>query len=228
MLVLFLITSTLVVSGVDSLSVRQTSCSISSIPTACVQAVQNYTQVIWDLVSSASASSLSQTASQIESRLDTSLTTICGTTCLPQILNLYECMNNTESRNITLQVLCARNGIDGTLCLVKAVQTRPNGGSLIPTCTSSTTCSNECHDTYNQLKTSLGCCAKSLYGNPLSPLSAYGSNFTTCGAMFDESCYSNPNGTNPTSGASLLTSQVTVIYVNMILILVTSLFLLIL
>ena len=211
-----LLVSFVTLSAANPVSVRQIPpCGDISVSTECATALLNYLQAETTLLSGASSGNLnSQVASQIETTFQTNLAVVCADNCRNMLSAYYDCLNNTVGKNITEQILCSRNLVDGTYCPVKVVQELPSGGGLIPTCTSTTaaSCTTACHQTYNNLKSSLGCCADNLYGLSVGSYAAYESNFTACGAMLDSPCYLGSATTSST------TSDAAGVYVNLLLV----------
>ena len=134
--------------------------------------------------------------------------------------NLYCPVKVVDSTGVACRVLlhlatlhCSTWQSSSTWQLHRSCQVEED--CMIPTCTSTTaaSCTAACHQTYNNLKSSLGCCADNLYGLSIGSYAAYESNFTACGAMLDSPCYL---GSATTTSSS--TSDAAGVYVNLLLV----------
>ena len=184
--------------AIKSISIRQMSnCNGITIPGHCIQAADDYTRAFQEIMSNGTASP--DSALRVLMAMRTYLDTMCSSECLAPTLRAADCSNNQEARNLTANLMCSQNE-DGTYCPVKVLEevTRNGTPGLIPICAFGNTCNSSCRQSYLDVRSRLGCCAASWYGNSSgSPLSTFGENFATCNVSLTNPC-------TPASGAATI------------------------
>ena len=185
-------------AAIKSISIRQMSnCDGIIIPGDCIQAANNYSRAFQEITSNGTGSP--DSARRLLMAIRTYLTTACSSECLVPTLRAADCLNNQEARNLTANLLCSQNE-DGAYCPVKVLEEVTRNGTTgpIPICAFGNTCDSSCRQSYLDIRSRLGCCAASWYGNSSgSPLSTFGENFATCNVSLTNPC-------TPASGAATI------------------------
>ena len=121
--------------------------------------------------------------------LDAALNVVCTSECMGQVVEYWECLGKQDFADYYNTGLCGQS--DGTNCIVLWGD-GVNSQSVVhmAPCKDSGTCDSSCRDSLQATVDYLGCCAASLYDNPLSPYTNLiaSTEFAMCNVDLGEKC----------------------------------------
>lgn len=165
-------------------SKRQSGCPPPAVTTQCAQALAAYTLAFGTSIVPGTSSPSAMNRAAIADSLDT----ICGT-CFDNFRATFRCANQGEAHFVS--GICGRiGGESNTRCPLAIVDRIDADTPAIPSATTCGvgSCSSDCEDTLNQIRTDLGCCAASFYNTTGSPLAAVGMRYETCNINLGAVC----------------------------------------
>ena len=216
----------LALSAASPLTTRQSSYQCHNrtvtIPKYCSDALNEYYHLLQKLYNltrpSFPTQDLPQALSETTDMLQPVFSVFCTDECLQLLVGCSHNDTETEAiKKVILFTTCAQ-AEDGTFCQVKLYQANYEDILLrsgyihrLQNCSTSTTCSSTCQQSFRDLKTSFGCCATNYFETPSGPYNSYYKRYlANCSVPVGTTCNSasEPDGTG---GAAI-------VYLNVVLV----------
>ena len=214
----------LALSAASPLTTRQLSSQCRNrnitIPKHCLDAFYQRNHLLQKLSnltrSTSPTQDLPQALSETIDMLQPAFSVLCADECLQLFVGCTQNDTETEAiKKVILFTTCAQ-AEDGTFCQVKFDQATYENillrsgyfHRLSQNCSTASTCSSACQQSFRDLKTSFGCCATNYFETQSSPLkNYYKMNLANCSVPVGTTC----NSASKAGGAAI-------VYLNVVLV----------
>ena len=213
----------LTLSAASPLTTRQLSSQCPNrritIPEHCSDAINQHNHLLQKLYNLTSRITPTQDLPRALSETIDMLQPVLSVFCTDECLDLYiGCSLNISKaiKNSILFKTCAQ-AEDGIFCEVKLLQAIFSSRyfrRLAQNCSTSTTCSSTCQQSFRDLKTTMGCCTTNYFETPSSPYNYYYKRYlANCSVPVGTPCNSASETDEPdgTGGAAI-------VYLNVVLV----------
>ena len=196
-----------VATASPALQTRQDCVGLSA-PQRCVDAATAFSSRL-GMITGSGNTNPDQLRQVREAYLD-NLPTLCSAECLNLLVRVYECTMLDDLANFTQTGICGQTS--GVYCPVRILDLAINQTSIVPTCAIGGSCDADCKETVSSLRSQLGCCTASWYGEGFAPLSTFGDQFSRCNVTVGAFC----------SGAGMHYLSVTLLFVAAVVAMIIS------